>query len=779
MSADEALPVWDALFEVGERYGIYPVGINAMDVARVEAGLILIEAEYTSARHAVAVEQQYSPYELGFEPLVDLGKATDFTGRRALRAEHAAGGPSPAARRRRARLARHRGHVREARPRPRDQPLRTPRPGAGLQGGKQVGRATSVTWGTTIKKMVGFGSVDKGHASPAHASASSGASRASAARSPRPSCRCPSSTWIASALGRSFRRNGNAIRASCSARQPSGNMESPMDRRSDTRALIVFATLAGLVGLVVGIAGSWVLGVIVGLITLGMGLAITVLGPGRGAEPRRTPAAQPARRRRPRRARLGGRRSLDRLGGAQARASRPAPIQEAMATDLGSEYMELVRRTFIPRRSGDLQLLLAPYNSSNYPQESLSLVPQDPRTSHASVWMYLERIPLLVHAPGLVAASDSDARVTLADLAPTTAQLIGFDGWPDDRDGSPLPLSATRIDEAAPGRRDVRDRRRRLERPRGLPGRLAGSPGADGRERELPQRDRGFVPRGDGLRTRHDRHGRLPEPSRHHRAQPRDEQGVVRKAYDTPGEANPGDIWIPTLADLWHEETGAWVGRDRLPGLAPRHDGVRWTRPPADDLPVGVFWDEDGTATWQPHNPELFRLPRRCPSPDDYQRYLDEFDDPGWDSDFTPVGRQSPCCRPPIVRYPGDVIEAGLRLRADRGRRDEPALHDLQVAGLHGPRLRHGLESRGSTRARWTGLQLRAVDEELGRGSMLDERFPDEYALIVTADHGQCPLPDSVGGVRLDPIQLERFIESRFSGVTGVGRERRCPRRPS
>ena len=119
----------------------------------------------------------------------------------------------------------------------------------------------------------------------------------------------------------------------------------------------------------------------------------------------------------------------------------PRPVQEAMATDLGSEYMELVRRTFIPRRSGDLQLLLGPYNSSNYPQESLSLVPQDPRTSHASVWMYLERIPLVVHAPGRVSPSDSEQRVTLADLAPTTAQLIGYDGWPGDRDGTPLPLS--------------------------------------------------------------------------------------------------------------------------------------------------------------------------------------------------------------------------------------------------------------------------------------------------------------------------------------------------
>ena len=166
MAADEALPVWDELFDVGARYGIYPVGINAMDVARVEAGLILIEAEYTSARHAVAPEQQYSPYELGLGSLVDLGTATDFTGRRALRAEHAAGGPE----RRLVGLeldwsdiegmfAKH-GQA------PAISPLvhRAPVPVYGER--RQVGRATSITWGTTIKKMVGFGSVDRGHATP-------------------------------------------------------------------------------------------------------------------------------------------------------------------------------------------------------------------------------------------------------------------------------------------------------------------------------------------------------------------------------------------------------------------------------------------------------------------------------------------------------------------------------------------------------------------------------------------------------------------------------------
>ncbi len=166
MAADEALPVWDELFDVGERYGIFPVGINAMDVARVEAGLILIEAEYTSARHAVAPEQQYSPFELGFDPLVDLGKTTELTGRRALRAEHAAGGPE----RRLVGLeldwpgiegmfAKH-GQA------PAISPFVHRAPVPVYKEGKQVGRATSITWGTTIKKMVGFGSVDKRHAKP-------------------------------------------------------------------------------------------------------------------------------------------------------------------------------------------------------------------------------------------------------------------------------------------------------------------------------------------------------------------------------------------------------------------------------------------------------------------------------------------------------------------------------------------------------------------------------------------------------------------------------------
>ena len=80
--------------------------------------------------------------------------------------------------------------------------------------------------------------------------------------------------------------------------------------------------------------------------------------------------------------------------------------------------------------------------------------------------MYLERIPLVVHAPGIVVASDSEERVTLADLAPTTAAPDRLRRGPSDRDGTPLPDRDVEVGEHARRSCDVRDRRRRLERAR-------------------------------------------------------------------------------------------------------------------------------------------------------------------------------------------------------------------------------------------------------------------------------------------------------------------------
>jgi aminomethyltransferase len=91
--AESAGAVWDRLFEVGRSWAIRPAGMLALDVARLEAGLILLEVDYTSARHAMNPDQHYSPRELGLGKLVTFEKA-DFVGRRALMAEQRAGGPA-------------------------------------------------------------------------------------------------------------------------------------------------------------------------------------------------------------------------------------------------------------------------------------------------------------------------------------------------------------------------------------------------------------------------------------------------------------------------------------------------------------------------------------------------------------------------------------------------------------------------------------------------------------------------------------------------------------
>jgi aminomethyltransferase len=165
---DGALEVWDAIFEAGAAYGIFPAGIRALDAARVEAGLILIEAEYTSARHAIGPEQSYSPFEIGLGRLVDFDKAADFNGRRALIAERTAGGPA----RRLVGLeldwAGIEGMFAKHGLAPMISPFVDRSPVPVYKDNVQVGRATSITWGTTIKKMVGFGSLDKRFESPGH-----------------------------------------------------------------------------------------------------------------------------------------------------------------------------------------------------------------------------------------------------------------------------------------------------------------------------------------------------------------------------------------------------------------------------------------------------------------------------------------------------------------------------------------------------------------------------------------------------------------------------------
>lgn len=84
--------IWDALMQAGRPYGITPCGMLAMDVARIEAGLLLIQVDYIPANRALIEAQKSTPFELALGWTVKLEKEL-FAGRRALLEEQRRGLP--------------------------------------------------------------------------------------------------------------------------------------------------------------------------------------------------------------------------------------------------------------------------------------------------------------------------------------------------------------------------------------------------------------------------------------------------------------------------------------------------------------------------------------------------------------------------------------------------------------------------------------------------------------------------------------------------------------
>jgi aminomethyltransferase len=161
MSSSDAVHVWDALIDKGRPFDIKPTGMLALDVARVEAGLLLIEVDFFSSKKAMIEQQKYTPFEMGLGRLVSPTKSR-FIGQQALREEQ------------------RQGHARQVAGLELDwtgiekiyERLGLP-PTVGAsasrvavpvyRGGRQVGRATTTTWSPVLKKMIALATIDRPH----------------------------------------------------------------------------------------------------------------------------------------------------------------------------------------------------------------------------------------------------------------------------------------------------------------------------------------------------------------------------------------------------------------------------------------------------------------------------------------------------------------------------------------------------------------------------------------------------------------------------------------
>ena len=82
----DAEAVYDAIWEAGQPYAILPAGLDALDVARVEAGFVMNGVDYWSANHCLIEDRKSSPFELNLDWTVKLDRAP-FVGQAALRRE--------------------------------------------------------------------------------------------------------------------------------------------------------------------------------------------------------------------------------------------------------------------------------------------------------------------------------------------------------------------------------------------------------------------------------------------------------------------------------------------------------------------------------------------------------------------------------------------------------------------------------------------------------------------------------------------------------------------
>ena len=161
---EEDVRVWDALVKAGRAFDIRPAGMLALDVARIEAGLLLIDVDFHGSKKALIEGQKYSPYEMGLGRLVNLDKGR-FVGQAALKEEQ------------------RRGHAREivglevdwtgverlyeAAGLPPSIAPAASRVAVPVYGdGGQTGKATSTTWSPTLKKLIALATVRREHAKP-------------------------------------------------------------------------------------------------------------------------------------------------------------------------------------------------------------------------------------------------------------------------------------------------------------------------------------------------------------------------------------------------------------------------------------------------------------------------------------------------------------------------------------------------------------------------------------------------------------------------------------
>jgi hypothetical protein len=444
------------------------------------------------------------------------------------------------------------------------------------------------------------------------------------------------------------------------------------------------------------------------------------------------------------------------------------PTQVEMARSLGAPIMEHLFRGHVPGRSAEILLvpkphyfLLGEWDLTTLGTKSLFL-----DSSHPNPWNYLTRVPIILFGPGRVPAGvDNYDEVDISGLAPTYAQLLGLDEF--ETEAEPLPGALM------PGR---------------TPPKVILTVVIDGGGWNVLQEHPEAWPFIDSLR----RHGTSylnatigSAPSITGALHATFGTGAYPVDHGIPGNqmrdaaGDNVDTWLqnadprflrrPTISELWDE------ANDNRPIVATVsyegwHLGMigHGAEREGGDRDVAVLWEALENTWWI--NENYYELPAYLQTTDlaTLERYEEALDSRDGIADGTWFGHtlaeiQDERVRPStpaFVEFTGDAVVDVLR-REGVGR---DSLTDMVWIEMKMPDYAGHQFNMTSREVADVILEtdeqiarfVRELNRTAGRGN---------YIVAISADHGQQPLPELVGGWRINNKELERDIEDRFGPV--------------
>ena len=440
-------------------------------------------------------------------------------------------------------------------------------------------------------------------------------------------------------------------------------------------------------------------------------------------------------------------------------AGRPGPTLMQMARTLGTDVVTALRRGYVEGRSGEILVIAEPWNVLGQWNGGLRGA-ADPRTTHSSPWSYHQQVPLALYGPGYIREGGRvDRSVTVADVAPTLASILGIRF---DAEGAPLrealvpakgrePPRAIVVVVVDGGGWNVLERwpdawptqRRLMEDGTTYTNATIGSaPSVTAPVHATI--GTGTYPATHGIAENTGRlpNGEIDEVTHHEARLDLLEAPTVADAWD---RANHNDPWVGLFGfESWH-----------LPMMGP---GMLRA---GNDRDVGVLWDRESPRFWT--NERYYMFPPSLPGRDRLDERIRELDaadgalDGRWERTALDPGEFYFPATPAFVAFQGDAVVNAIRtegIGTDR-------LTDLlfvemkssDIAGhvwnMRSPQAEAVLEAQD----RSLDAIVAELDARVGRG---------KYVMVMTADHGQSPIPEDKGGLRIDRYQLHDDLNGAF-----------------